>query len=151
MITTQWFIGDKDLADAHKVRRKVFIEEQGIDEALEIDGTDGGCIHLVVYDENGVPAATGRIVVNSGDFSVGRVAVLPEYRKKGYGTLVMQVLINACYSMGSERQYLHSQVSARGFYEKLGFTTYGEEFEDAGIPHISMEHFGDSERLCKRR
>jgi hypothetical protein len=24
----------------------------------------------------------------------------------------------------------------------LGFTAYGEEFEEAGILHVAMEHFG---------
>jgi predicted GNAT family N-acyltransferase len=44
---------------------------------------------------------------------------------------------------------VHAQVPVRGFYEKLGFAAYGEVYEEAGIPHISMERFGDTVPLCK--
>jgi len=149
MLTMQWFFGDKDdLADAHYIRRKVFMEEQGVSEAEEHDGTDGACIHLVAYDSD-LPVSTGRIMVTRDDFIIGRVATLASHRGRGIATGVMQALIDACVTMGGERQILHSQTSARPFYEKLGFTAYGEEFMDAGIPHIAMEHFG-TERKCKR-
>jgi predicted GNAT family N-acyltransferase len=148
LITTEWFFGDENLTDAHMIRRRVFIDEQGISEAGEMDGTDASCVHLVAYDDNGSAAATGRIVVTRDAFTIGRVAVLPEYRGRDYGTFVMQTLIHACYGMGGLRQQIHAQLSARGFYEKLGFTAYGEVYAEEGIPHISMYHDGDSEALC---
>ena len=153
MITLNWFFGEeKDLTDAHTIRRAVFINEQGISEADEMDGTDGSCIHLVAYVDNDIPAATGRIMITRDDFMIGRVAVLREYRGKQLGKIVMQALVNACCDMGGERQILHAQLSARPFYEKLGFTAYGEEYEEAGTPHISMEHFGSlSECRNKQR
>ena len=149
MITLRWFFGDKDdLADAHAIRRAVFIEEQNVSEADEMDGTDGACIHLVAY-ENGTPISTGRIMITGEDFIIGRVATVKSHRGQGIATGVMQALINACVTMGGERQVLHAQTHARGFYEKLGFVAYGEEFDDAGIPHIAMEHFG-AERACQK-
>ncbi len=150
MITTEWFLGEGNLTDAHSIRRAVFIEEQGIEEAVEMDGTDPSCVHLVAYDDDGTPAATGRIMVTNDAFIIGRVAVLPEYRRKQYGTLIMQTLMHACYTMGGERQEVHAQTAVRGFYESLGFTAYGEEYLEAGIPHINMRHEGDSEPLCKK-
>ena len=115
-----------------------------------MDGTDAACVHLVVYDEDN-PAATGRIRVTRSEFLIGRVAVMPDKRKTGLGTLVMRMLIRACCAMGGERQVLHAQLTARGFYEKLGFTAYGGVFDDTGIPHIAMEHLGDCENPCERR
>jgi predicted GNAT family N-acyltransferase len=76
------------------------------------------------------------------------VATLAAYRGKGFGRAVMQALIKACCIMGGERQILHAQLHARKFYEDLGFTAYGEEFEEAGIPHICMEHHGWPEGSC---
>jgi predicted GNAT family N-acyltransferase len=108
------------------------------------------CVHLVAYSDDGAPAATGRIMVTRDEFIIGRVAVLPEYRKRYYGTLVMKTLIRACFVMGGEKQTIHSQVSARGFYEKLGFAAYGDEYEEAGIPHINMVHEGDAVGCCGR-
>ena len=149
MLTLRWFFGDKEpLTDAHAIRREVFINEQGVSEADELDGTDAGCIHLVAY-EGTTPISTGRIMITNGDFIIGRVATIKSHRGCGVATGIMQALINACDTMGGERQILHAQTHARTFYEKLGFTAYGEEFDDAGIPHIAMEHFGD-ERACKK-
>jgi len=147
MLTMQWFFGDREaLTDAHTIRRVVFIEEQNVPEADELDGTDHACIHLVAYDGE-TPVSTGRIMVTREDFIIGRVATIKSHRGQGIATGVMQALIDACVTMGGERQILHAQTHARKFYEKLGFTAYGEEFDDAGIPHIAMEHFG-TERQC---
>jgi predicted GNAT family N-acyltransferase len=33
---------------------------------------------------------------------------------------------------------LHAQVGARGFYERAGYTTVGEVYEEAGIAHVTM-------------
>ena len=148
MLVLKWFFGDRGLDDAYAVRRAVFVEEQGVSEADEYDGTDGSCVHLVAY-ENDSPIATGRIMIMGEDYIIGRVAVLKTHRGQQLGLGIMQALIEACCEMGGERQILHAQISARGFYEKLGFTPYGEAFDEAGIPHIAMEHFG-SAKYCKQ-
>ncbi len=41
---------DKEIEGAFEVRRKVFIEEQGISEELELDGHDSEALHMVVKD-----------------------------------------------------------------------------------------------------
>ena len=40
---------------------------------------------------------------------------------------------------GASKSTLWAQVNARRFYEKAGYTAYGEVFGDAGIPHVKME------------
>ena len=147
MITMQWFFGEQDLEDVYALRRRVFIEEQQIAEADEYEGDDGACIHTVLYVNN-APVATGRVKITKDDYVIGRVATLAEFRGKGFGRAVMQALIKACCIMGGERQILHAQLHARKFYEDLGFTAYGEEFEEAGIPHICMEHVGMPKGSC---
>jgi len=151
MLELKWIFGDKGLEDAHAIRREVFVQEQNVSEAEEYDGTDGSCIHLVAY-ENNTPVATGRIMISGDDFIIGRVAVVKSHRGQDLGLGIMQALIDACYTMGGEtqRQSLHAQTHARGFYEKLGFTPYGEEFEEAGIMHIAMERYGPA-RCCKAK
>jgi len=137
MITTKWFAGNGNLTDVHYIRRIVFIGEQNISEELEIDGTDGDAQHLVVY-ENSHPIATGRLIMVDGKMHIGRMAVLKEHRDKGMGALTMQFCIEKAAEQGHQKLYLHAQTYAREFYEKLGFTGYGDEFDDAGIPHIAM-------------
>lgn len=45
------------------------------------------------------------------------LAVLPEYQHKGIGTELVQKCINTC----ENSEWLVETVSARGFYEKIGF------------------------------
>ena len=148
MLTMQWFFGEENLEDVYALRRTVFIEEQKIAPEDEYEGDDGACIHTVLYEDN-VPVSTGRIKITKDDYIIGRVATPAPYRGRGYATAVMQALIKACCIMGSERQILHAQLTAQSFYEKLGFTPYGEVFEEAGIPHVCMEHVGLPQGSCK--
>ena len=144
MLTQKWFKGDKeDLSEVHMIRRWVFVDEQGLSEEEEFDGTDSSCAHLLVYD-NEVPVCTGRIFIGDDFFKIGRVATVMTHRGRGVATAMMKLLINACVAMGGSRQIVHAQTTARGFYEQLGFTAYTEEFMEAGIPHVAMEHFGSA-------
>lgn len=117
------------------IRQEVFIREQGIDPELEFDGLDDRAIHALVYAD-GVPVATGRIL---DDGHIGRIAVLREYRGQGLGEKVVLSLINKAEEKGCSRVYLGSQTQATNFYLKLGFSPYGSEFMEAGIPHMWME------------
>jgi len=40
---------------------------------------------------------------------------------------------------GVETIVLHSQTAVERFYERLGYETTSDVFEDAGIPHVEME------------
>lgn len=142
MISTKWINGDKGLEDAYAIRRKVFIEEQGVSEELELDGSDALCLHLLVFKKE-IPIATGRILMEGNKCVLGRVAVLKAYRKQKYGQLVMKMLIRTSYNMGAGMQYVHAQAHASDFYKKLGFIAYGNPFLEANIYHISMMHEGD--------
>ena len=48
------------------------------------------------------------------------------------------MLLVAANKMGYGEVKLNAQTRALNFYLRKGFTSQGEEFMDAGIPHISM-------------
>lgn len=139
-VTHKWIPPGGDLADAALIRRIVFVEEQNVPEEEEWDAFDPHCDHLVLYAD-GQPAATGRIVWGT-PVLLGRIAVRKEHRGFGLGAEVVNRLLEKAFARGAEEVHLHAQMQARGFYEKLGFTAYGDPYEEAGIPHISM---------CKQR
>ena len=147
MIKTVWLNGFEDLSDSHYIRRKVFIGEQGVPEKLEMDELDGECMHIVLYSD-GKPAGTGRVLLSGDDFILGRIAVLPEFRGQRLGDLIVRLMIRKAYLSGGVKQHVHAQLSARGFYEKLGFTACGDIYTDAGMEHIDMVHFGDVSGNC---
>ena len=127
----------EDLAMCHALRRAVFIEEQGVSEAEEMDDLDGQAIHFLGWIE-GRPVATARIFVEGETGKIGRVCVLAEARGTGAGLAIMRATIAALRERGAKTAKLSSQTHAMPFYEKLGFVAYGSEYPDAGIPHRDM-------------
>jgi predicted GNAT family N-acyltransferase len=124
--------------DAFAVRRTVFVDEQGVDEDLEYDDHDETATHFVAYDgEDPIGAARLR-EYEDGVGKVERVAVLESRRGEGIGRAVMRALEDRADEQGFAALKLHSQCRAAGFYRQLGYDRRGDEFEEAGIPHVEM-------------
>jgi hypothetical protein len=51
---------------------------------------------------------------------------------------LLRELIARARAQGWVEVALDAQIGAIGFYEREGFIAYGEEFEDAGLPHRAM-------------
>lgn len=117
------------------LRDKVFIQEQGVPEARERDGLDVDCWHVLARDDAGEPIGCGRLAPTH---RIGRMAVLPGWRGQGVGVALLRELLGRARAQGWSEVALDAQVSAIGFYERAGFVAYGEEFEDAGLPHRAM-------------
>lgn len=125
--------------DCIEIRTKVFIEEQGFKE--EFDETDGKALHTVVYC-GGVPCATGRLFKDENrdsGYRIGRIAVLKPYRGRNLGSKVISLLEEKCREIGGKEIILSAQCRAAGFYEKLGYSRFGEEFLEEYCPHIDMK------------
>ena len=126
----------EDLDACLGLRRTVFIEEQGVSEADEIDDLDAEALHLLAKQADR-PVGTARVVFADGIAKIGRVCVLPEARGTGLGAALIRAALEA--SRGKAQQArLGAQTHALGFYERLGFTAFGPVYDDAGIPHRDM-------------
>ncbi|RRH78575.1 GNAT family N-acetyltransferase [Falsigemmobacter faecalis] len=120
------------------LRRQVFIDEQQVPEEEEWDALDAVAIHLLMTDA-GRPLGTARLIIDGDAGKIGRVCVLGERRGTGAGALLMRFAIAHLRARGDLKKLkLSAQSYAIGFYEKLGFTAYGPEYDDAGIPHRDM-------------
>ena len=125
--------------DAMKIRKKVFVDEQGfVDELDELDKT---AICLVLYSERNTPVATCRAyrIENTDNFVLGRLAVVKEFRGQFLGTKLVKEMENQVRSLGGKRILIHSQYHARGFYGTLGYTENGEPEEEQGHLHVWMK------------
>lgn len=134
------------MQQALAVRRRVFIEEQGVPEEIEIDEHDGDpavvttAAHVLALSGEAA-IATGRLIFQAKDgrAHIGRVAVLREWRGRGYGRAVMRALHQLALARGLEEVTLAAQLHAIGFYERLGYVARGDVFLDAGIEHRWMD------------
>ena len=126
-----------DFPACSAIRRRVFIEEQNVPEALELDDLDATAVHLLAT-RDGRAIGTARLLIDGESAKIGRVALLPEARGTGAGAALMRAALDELRARGVRTAKLGAQTHAIGFYEKLGFTAYGPEYDDAGIPHRDM-------------
>ena len=127
----------RDIAACRALRRVVFIEEQGVSEADEVDDLDDQAIHLLAVD--GAPIGSARLMVLGAYGKIGRVCVLREGRGQGIGAALIRAAVERFRAEpGVSKVKLGAQVHALGFYEGLGFQPVGEVYLDAGIEHRDM-------------
>jgi predicted GNAT family N-acyltransferase len=125
-----------DLRDqASAIRFEVFVEEQQVPIAEELDAMDAACLHALAFSQQGEAIATGRLLP---DGHIGRMAVRLSERNKGVGAAVLHALIEAAEARGFKEVVLGAQLHARGFYLKQGFVAFGDVFLDANIEHVMM-------------
>ena len=130
----------EDVRAALRLRWTVFVEEQGVRPSEELDGRDEQDAVHAVAALDGVLCGAGRFVfVEPGVAKIQRMAVVDEVRKRGVGQALLKFLETEARRRGAKKLTLDAQVHARGFYEKAGYRSHGQEFMDAGIPHLAME------------
>jgi predicted GNAT family N-acyltransferase len=123
--------------DAVSVRRAVFVEEQHVPEEMEIDEFENEATHFVLYDGERAVGA-GRFRTIDGIGKIERICVLPDYRNRGAGRLIMESIEQFARENGIAKAKLNAQTHAEHFYQKLGYETVSDIFMDAGIPHVTM-------------
>jgi predicted GNAT family N-acyltransferase len=124
---------------AFAIRRRVFVEEQGVGEALEFDARDAQARHLLA-SVDGEPAGTLRIRLLEGGrvASIERVAVLAAQRRHRVGRALMVAALDLARAQGVHEARVHAQTVMQAFYAGLGFVAIGGEFGEDGIAHIAM-------------
>jgi predicted GNAT family N-acyltransferase len=132
VVTGDW---DTLRPDASAVRHEVFVVEQQVPIDIEMDDRDASCLHAVAYDAEGCVLGTGRLLP---DGHIGRMAVHRHARGMGVGARILQALIAAGRAAGHRSLALSAQTHAKGFYAAQGFAVDGEEFMEAGMPHVNM-------------
>jgi predicted GNAT family N-acyltransferase len=143
--------GPQDLEGVYAVRHEVFVVEQGVPVAMERDELDAAADHAVALDDAGEVVGTGRLVDGRIDEdsrlepgtagtvgTVGRMAVAAAARGTGAGRALLDLLVGRAAERGLPAVELHAQLHARSFYERAGFTPFGEVYLEAGIEHLGM-------------
>lgn len=121
------------------VRTNVFLEEQGF--TTEFEDIDDTAFHITIY-ENGKLAGCARMFGDDKDDKVaifGRIAVLKEFRKRGYGKYLVKLLEEEAISQGFKQVVMSAQCHAKTMYEEIGYEVYGEIVMDEHVEHIGMK------------
>lgn len=125
----------EELESAFAVRRKVFVEEQGVAPELELDKEEES-VHFLALSDN-QPCGAARYRKTGNGYKLERFAVLKEFRGKRVGQALVAAVLDDIPDQANVI-YLNAQVDAVGLYAKFGFAVEGEQFEEAGIQHFKM-------------
>jgi YbgC/YbaW family acyl-CoA thioester hydrolase len=124
---------------AQAIRGEVFVREQGIPAAMQVDAADADALHALAVNRFGTPVATARLLQHGGGVArLGRMAVRAPLRGSGVGRQLLDALCAAARARGDTEIVAHAQLSAVPFYLDAGFSTRGEVFIEAGIAHAEV-------------
>ena len=130
-----------------KLRTDVFFVEQKVDD-IELDNRDlePTTVHYWIADEQGAAAYLRVLFDETAEHRdahrvVGRVVVRGDRRGEGLAQILFQRVID---DFGDEAMMLHAQQYIAPLYAKSGFVAFGEGYQEAGIPHISMYREADA-------
>lgn len=131
------FSDKQSIEMAFNIRKKVFVDEQKVDPALEYNRHENEANHYLVYDDD-IPCGTARWRKTELGIKLERFAVLPEFRNKGIGDVLVKKILEEVVPLNTT-VYLHSQLAACNLYARNGFQKEGEIFTEAGIEHYKMK------------
>lgn len=122
------------------LRSKIFVVEQEC-VYLDIDNKDKVAFH-VLGKKDGKIVAYSRLFKEGDCYeeaSIGRVIVMKEERKYGYGhELIKYSKTVIKEKFKSKKIKIGAQLYLKKFYETHGFRQIGEKYIEDGIPHIYM-------------
>ena len=130
---------ERELKEAFEVRKKVFVEEQGISEHLELDGHDSEALHTVVKDGKRVIGTARVLFLTTNQAKLERMAILKPFRRQGVGRGIISFLNEELRNRQIVQIVLHAQYPVVAFYKSCGFVESGSPFFEAGIKHIKMQ------------
>lgn len=125
---------------AVEIRMQVFVKEQGFSKDLELDENEKRATHLVGFID-GKTAATARYFFDEkrDAYLISRIAVVKEHRGKGLGGEIVKTSEEQIKAQGGKSAVIHAQLRAKGFYESIGYTSYGDIDLEEGVEHIMMK------------
>jgi N-acetylglutamate synthase-like GNAT family acetyltransferase len=96
-------------------------------------------LHLVALDGQGHVIGCLLIAFSGDSARIRQMAVEETYQGKGIGTELIKQAEHDARARNIHTVTLHARVSARGFYERLGYTATSGSFTEVTIPHVAME------------
>ncbi len=114
-------------AGAYYVRIQAMARKHHITLRQEFDAHDTPDTRYIVVTEADFPIATARMYpLDDQAVMIGRVVVLPEYRRLGIGSMTVLACEAWAEELGYARTVLESRDNKIAFYEQLGYEVRGE-------------------------
>lgn len=140
MITIRKISAEATYPVRHNVLRKGKPIESCRFEGDELPSTN----HYGLFENNSLQGiislfeSCNPIFKENKQMQIRGMAVLDQNQGKGYGKQLVQYCENLLAASDTELIWFNARENARGFYQKLGYTTQGEPFniESIGIHYV---------------
>ncbi|HNW61122.1 MAG TPA: GNAT family N-acetyltransferase [bacterium] len=126
-----------DLSKALMVRAIVFLEEQQVAYADEVDDLEHSALHILGEIE-GEPMGAARMRFLGEYAKLERIAVRRAWRGRGLGHELVEYMLAVARERGFRKFKMHAQAHLVDFYRVHGFEPKGEMFQEAKIDHYLM-------------
>ena len=131
--------GADDVAAHHRVRRAVFVEEQGIFTGDDLDAWDAQAVKVVAAIDGEVVGAVRLYPLDEAGLWKGdRLAVLFDARRLRVGAPLVRFAVRTAGERGGARMIARIQAPNVPFFQHLGWTLLGDATEYRGASHQDM-------------
>lgn len=132
--------GSEDFHKECELRNAVLRVPLGLDLYAEDLTQESQQAHFGLFDsEQNLIACLIAVTLSNSTSKLRQMAVAPQHQGQGLGRDLLLRVQTRLAQQGVTLITLHARISARGFYEKLGYIQVGGEFAEVGIPHVCME------------
>lgn len=130
-------IEEIDYNEILEVRHAVLYPNMDIAYA-KVDNDHLG-IHVGIK-EAGNAVAVVSIFLDGRNIQFRKLATLPSYQGKGYGSTLIKWIINYAKEMQFKKVWGNARIEALPFYQKLGFNNMEETFSKNDIEYSIIEY-----------
>jgi phosphoribosylformimino-5-aminoimidazole carboxamide ribotide isomerase len=129
-------ISSASLEEVWKMRKEVMYPEHTIDQVKLPDDERGD--HFGLYEENKLISVVSVFIKNE-ELQFRKFATRAKYQHKGYGTALLQHVMQIAHRARCKKVWCNSRTSANSFYEKFGMKAVGDTWQAEGHEFIKME------------
>ena len=131
--------GSSEYAQMVQLRNEILRKPLGISltaDELEKEKED---TLIAAFDDDTMLGCCMLVKTGNKEVLLRQIAVLNNQQGKGIGRTLLLFAENIARDQGFKMISTHARKTAVPFFEKLGYTIDGNEFEKIGIPHYIMQ------------
>ncbi|MBC8586964.1 GNAT family N-acetyltransferase [Paratissierella segnis] len=129
----------------YDIRHRILRPHQTMNYCIYDTDKQDGSFHIGAFYMDKLISIVSFCIEDNPDFSIEKqyrlraMATLPEFRKMGAGREIVNYGENIIKVKGYDILWCKGRTTVQGYYERLGFSPFGEVFDYPPIgPHIVM-------------
>jgi GNAT superfamily N-acetyltransferase len=119
-----------------RIRRDILYPDQPLDKIMLPEDENG--MHLGLFEDNKLISIVS-LFKSENSLQFRKFATLEAYQRKGFGTELLNYLLEIAEVENFERVWCNARKNASGFYSKFGFTETEHSFQKDGYDFVIME------------